>query len=93
MNEFHNDAIAMARVLVQYIPSNKRIQREIHASLNVLVGDCEISRLRSAYARSEQRRHIRDFDRSVVWMDERFENDMNKANQKFVSALLREKAA
>jgi len=91
--DFHNDATSMARVLVQYIPSNLTVQREVEASLGVKLHISAIVRLRSTYHNIKEHRSVRGFDTSVVWMDERHENDMNKANRRFVAALTNARVA
>jgi len=90
--DYHTSPHAMARVLVQYMRSNLAIQREIEASLGVRMHVSVIAELRGVYERSANK-WPRDFERSVVWMDERFEKNMDAANRSFVAALLNAKAA
>lgn len=90
--DYHTDVDAMARVLVQYIPCDKKVRSEIYVNLNVQMSLDAIAKIRATHERQLLRRN-RPFDASVVWMDERFANDMNDANRKFVSAIFRAKAA
>lgn len=92
MIEHHSNALAMVRVLVQYMPSNIAIQREVEASLGRHVSLSEISRMRSMHNRAPITAK-RSHDSSVVWMDERYANDMDHANRKFVEALFQARAA
>jgi hypothetical protein len=93
MIDYHNGPIAMARVLVQYMPSNLAVQREIEASLGVKLHLSAIGRLRATYHDFKEHRSVRGFDASVVWRDERYQQDMHEANQEFVQALINAKVA
>ncbi len=90
MSDYHNSPNDMARVLVQYIASPTRVRSEVLSSFGGAPTLTDISRMRSTYERSVSRRHIRDFDRTVVWMDERHQRNMDLANRLFVAALYRE---
>jgi hypothetical protein len=86
MNEFHNSPNAMAKCLVQYIDCAERIHREVSAQYDNAPCVETIRRYRATYNR-QMLRSPNQHDASVVWMDERYENDMHKANQAFVRAL------
>lgn len=90
--DYHTDADAMARVLVQYIPCDKKVCSEVYVNLNVRMSLDAIALIRAKHERQLARRN-RPFDASVVWMDERLANDMDDANRKFVSAIYRAMAA
>jgi len=90
--DYHTTPHAMARVLVQYMPSNLAIQREIEASLGTRLHISVISEIRGVFERSANK-WPRDYDKSVVWMDERHENTMDAANRNFVAALTLARAA
>lgn len=92
MREFHNSPNDMARVLVQYIDSNERICREIASHYDNSPCVQTVASYRHAY-KTKMRRAQRDYDRTVVWMDERYEKNMAQANDAFLSALKRERAA
>lgn len=83
--DFHQTPRAMARVLVQYIPCNRKIQSEIVSHFGSNIDLSSIQQLRQSYERKLQ--HDTKHDASVVWMDERHTNDMDEANKCFVHAL------
>ena len=85
--DYHNDPRAMCRVMVQYVSSNERIKREVEATFGSAPCVQDISTMRGTYERSAERRRLRDFDRTVVWMDQRYQDSMDEANQRFVKAL------
>ncbi|MDT0507519.1 hypothetical protein [Novosphingobium sp. MMS21-SN21R] len=91
--DYHNSPNDMARVLVQYIGSPTRVRSEVLSNLGSSPSVTEISRMRAVYERSASRRNIRDFDSSVVWMDERYANNMDRANRAFVAAIYQARAA
>lgn len=86
MREFHNSPNAMARCLVQYIDSNERICREIAAHYDNSPCVQTIAKFRQSH-KAKIGRAQRDYDRTVVWMDERYQNSMDEANRRFVAAL------
>ncbi len=90
MMEYHNSPNAMAKCLVQYIDCNERIRREVMATFDSAPCVETIRSYRATYQRPLVR-SARDFDRTVVWMDERYTNDMNAANRRFVAAIERAK--
>jgi len=85
--DFHRSPNSMARVLVQYVASPTKVRAEVMAHFGSAPSLTDISRMRSIHERSIPRRHIRDYDWSVVWMDERHEKNMDEANTRFVRAL------
>lgn len=92
MREFHNSPNDMARVLVQYIDSNEKVCREIASHYDNTPCVQTVASFRHAY-KTKMRRAQCDYDRTVVWMDERYEKNMAQANDAFLSALKRERAA
>jgi len=86
MREFHNSPNDMARVLVQYIDSNEQICREIASHYDNAPCPQTVASYRHAY-KTKMRRAQRDYDRTVVWMDERYEKNMAEANRRFLCAL------
>lgn len=91
--DFHRTPLSMARVLVQYMGSSKKVRSEILSHFGSAPTLSEISRMRGIYDRSEPRRSIRDFDRSVIWMDERHERNMAEASLRLLEAIETARAA
>jgi hypothetical protein len=83
---YHNSPYDMAKVLVQYIRCDKRVQSEILANYESSPCINAIAELRASHERRITR-HSTGYDNTVVWMDKRYENDMDKANRAFVRAL------
>ena len=92
MREFHNSPEDMARVLVQYMPCDLQIQREVAASLNSKIELRTITALRESHKRRIARSPLSQ-DNTVVWMDERYTKDMAKASQRLALAIIRARAA
>jgi Iap family predicted aminopeptidase len=76
----------MAKCLVQYIDCAERIHREVSAQYDNAPCVETIRRYRATYNR-QMLRSPNQHDASVVWMDERYQNNMDEANRRFVAAL------
>ena len=92
MNEFHTTPEDMVKCLVQYMPCDKQVQREIYASLNSKIDLRTIQAFRAQWQRRMMRTPL-DQDNTVVWMDERYTNDMAKASERLALAIMRARAA
>jgi len=90
--DYHDTGEAMARVLVQYMPDDAQIQREIAASLDSKIELRTITAIRESHKRRIAR-SPRDQDNTVVWMDERYKNDMTAASQRLAMAVLKARVA
>ena len=92
MIEFYNSSDDMARALVSYIPCDKRVQSEIAASYGTIRYAPSLANIRIIRKRYERERDREPamYDASVVWMDERYQSDMEAANDMFVKRLFRE---
>ena len=91
MREFHNDVDDMVKCFVQYMPCDKQVQREVAAC-----GRSVELRTIQAFRAQWQRRMMRtplEQDNTVVWMDERYTNDMAEASQCLALAIMRARAA
>ena len=89
---FHNSPNDMAKVLVQYIDCAHKIHREIMAHYDKSPCIETIRMYRATYNRRMLRSPI-DHDPTVVWMDERYTDDMAKASQRLARAIIRARAA
>lgn len=90
--EFYSNPHEMARVLCQYIPCDRKVQREIAASMGVRLA-ISVIRSERVIVENRDKKFVKGFDRSVVWMDERHENNMDAANRNFVTAIMLARAA
>lgn len=89
--DFHQSPRAMARVLVQYIACDRRIQSEVMTDFGVRLDPSAIAEIRLRYLNSLK--HDARHSRSVSDADARLLRDMNKSNRLFVAALDQAKAA
>ena len=87
MNEFHTTPEDMVKCLVQYMPCDKQVQREIYASLNSKIDLRTIQAFRAQWQRRMMRTPL-DQDDTVVKEDKKYSRNMNAANQRFVCALM-----
>ena len=92
MREYHNSPNAMARVLVQYMPCDNQVHREVHAHYDNAPTLETIATMRARHKRAISN-HQRQHDSSVVWMDERYSNNMAEASQRLAMAVLKARAA
>ncbi len=92
MREFHTTPEDMVKCLVQYMPCDKQVQREIYASLNSKIDLRTIQAFRAQHNRRIMRSPLEQ-DNTVIWMDERYTNDMAKASERLALAIMRAKAA
>ena len=86
MREFHTTPEDMVKCLVQYMPCDKQVQREVAAC-----GRSVELRTVAAFRAQWQRRMMRtplDHDETVVKEDKKYTRKMNGANQRFVCALM-----
>lgn len=90
--DFHRTPRDMARVLVQYIPCNRKVQSEVMSHFGVKLDLSAIIEIRTAED-NRGKKYQTGIDHSVVWMDERVSNNMDKANRKFVAAICMARAA
>lgn len=87
MIDHHTDGMAMARVLIQYMDSPAKIQREIMANYDTAPHIGTISSMMERRNR-RIRNSRRDHDATVILMDALYEQEMSAANDRFLSALL-----
>lgn len=92
MREFHTTPEDMVKCLVQYMPCDKQVQREIYASLNSKIDLRTIQAFRAQWQRRMKRSHL-DQDNTVVWMDDRYTRDMVKASERLALAIMKARAA
>lgn len=92
VREFHNSPNAMARVLVQYMPCDKQVHREVNAHYDNAPTLETIATMRARHKRAISN-HQREHDSSVVWMDERYTNNMEAASKRLALAIIKARAA
>ena len=91
MREFHNTTEDMVKCFVQYMPCDSQVQREA-ASCGRPMDLRTVAAIRARYERQKAMPAPTAYE-NVPAIEKKYTRNMNAANQRFVCALLKARAA